>query len=186
MDWHDRDFEQISSSESRSSRPEAATSSATTSPSRAVSGGLRPTIEPSRLAGRATGESRSVWSAQMGKLFEPLQRNVAAMTRAAERARGDVDRLSHHARSAGAPRILQGAARLAQRKPAAFLGGVFLLGLFVLRALRRGGDNEVPLRSPLPFQRFDESRIPHDRPSGYFAARGEGTQTNTPQTRTIR
>lgn len=181
MDWHDTDFEQISRSESRSSRPDPAASSATISPSRAVSGALRPTTE------RAARASRSVWSAQMDKLLEPLQRNVAAMTRAAERARADVDRLSHHAHAAGAPRILQGAARLAQRKPAAFLGGVFLLGLFAMRALRRAGSNEVvPPRSPLPLQRFDESRIPRDRPSGYFAARGEGTQTNTPQTRSIR
>jgi len=188
MDWHDRDFEHTSSSESRSVRPAPTTFSATVSPSRAVSGGLRPTKKAARLVGPGSGESASVWSIQMGKLLEPLERNVAAMTRAARRARADVDRLSNHARSAGAPRILQGAVQLAQQKPAAFLGGVFLLGLFAMRVLRRGpaAEGAPPKRAPLPLQRFDESRIAHDRPSGYFSARGEGTLTNTPQTRTIR
>lgn len=66
--------------------------------------------------------------------------------------------------------------------------GAFLFGLTVMRVLRRSRTDQ-PVRTPSlsPHAPLDESRMPrHDRPSGYFSARGEGAITNTHQTRSPR
>jgi hypothetical protein len=68
------------------------------------------------------------------------------------------------------------------------VAGAFLLGLAVMRFLRRSRtDPAVQAPSLTSHHPLGESRMPrHDRPSGYFSARGEGTITNTPQTRSPR
>lgn len=120
--------------------------------------------------------------------FEPLRRDAGQVVRAAGRALADIDALATYAQSAGAPGLLRAAARLARRKPVAFLGAALLLGFAALQALRRAPALAVAaVRSVAPGERFDESRLPrHDRPSGYFSARGEGALTNTPKGRAIR
>jgi hypothetical protein len=85
-------------------------------------------------------------------------------------------------------RLIHGAERLARRRLSVLLGGTGLFGLALLRILRKpppeAADKAATPRSGYP---VDESRMPrHDSPSGYFSARGEGTITNTPQTRGIR
>ena len=67
--------------------------------------------------------------------------------------------------------------------------GGFSFGLAAGRLWRRAAAAGllVPREAkPAPgIQPLDDSRAPrHDRPSGYFSARGEGTMTNTPQTNT--
>ena len=85
-------------------------------------------------------------------------------------------------------RLVRDAERFARRRLAVLMGGTCLLGLLILRILRkpplqRAGKAAKP-RSGYP---VDESRMPrHDGPSGYFSARAEGTITNTPQARAIR
>jgi hypothetical protein len=68
------------------------------------------------------------------------------------------------------------------------VAGAFLLGLAVMRFLRRSSpDQAVQAPRLAPHAPLDESRMPrHDRPSGYFSARGEGTLTNAPLTRSPR
>jgi hypothetical protein len=85
-------------------------------------------------------------------------------------------------------RLARDAERLARRRLAILVGGTCLLGLLILRILRKPplqrADKAATPRSGYP---IDESRMPrHDGPSGYFSARGEGTISNTPQTRAIR
>jgi hypothetical protein len=85
-------------------------------------------------------------------------------------------------------RLVRDAERLARRRLGVLLGGTGLLGLLILRVLRKpplqSADKAATPRAGYP---VDESRMPrHDSPSGYFSARGEGTITNTPQTRGIR
>jgi hypothetical protein len=85
-------------------------------------------------------------------------------------------------------RLVRDAERLARQRLAVLLGGTCLLGLLILRILRKPpvqrAHNAATPRSGYP---IDESRMPrHDGPSGYFSARGEGTITNTPQARAIR
>jgi hypothetical protein len=119
---------------------------------------------------------------------ESMRREGAEVARAMARVSEDLTSLVKYAGSARAPRLVRDAERLARRQPALFLGGAFLLGLAILRILRnsppRGADEAAMPPSAAP---LDESRRPrHDGPSGYFSARGEGTITNTPQTRTVR
>jgi hypothetical protein len=85
-------------------------------------------------------------------------------------------------------RLVRDAERFARRRLAVLMGGTCLLGLLILRILRKPplqrADKAATPRSGYP---VDESRMPrHDGPSGYFSARGEGTITNTPQARVIR
>jgi hypothetical protein len=68
------------------------------------------------------------------------------------------------------------------------VAGAFLLGLAVMRFLRRSSTEQAaPAPRLTPHAPLDESRMPrHDRPSGYFSARGEGTITNQSPTRSPR
>jgi hypothetical protein len=115
------------------------------------------------------------------------RRDRAELARTLARVSEGLTSLVKSTRSSGAARLLRDAERLARRRPAGFLGGACLLGLALLRILRspppRGADE---VTTPPPGHPLDESRKPrHDGPSGYFSARGEGTITNTPQTRPI-
>ena len=116
------------------------------------------------------------------------RRDRAEFARTLARVSGNLTGLVRYARSTGAPRLLRDGERLARRHPAAFLGGAFLFGFAISRILRISPrDGAEGAATPQPGHPLDESRRPrHDGPSGYFSARGEGTVTNTPQTRTIR
>jgi hypothetical protein len=127
------------------------------------------------------------FAAQLQGVARSLRRDGATIAGFVARASEDISSLVKYAGSPGAPRLVREAERLARRRPAAFLGGALLLSLAILRILRNSptpaADEVAKPSAPYP---LDESRMPrHDGPSGYFSARGEGTITNTPQTRSI-
>jgi hypothetical protein len=77
--------------------------------------------------------------------------------------------------------------RVPLRRLGLVAAGAFAFGLFAGRLGQRATARRAitpPEHEPArAFQPLDDSRAPrHDRPSGYFSARGEGTMTNTPQT----
>ena len=139
-----------------------------------------------RAAPRASDGVRGR-AVQLRGVAESLRRDGTEVARAMARMSEDLTSLVKYAGSTGAPRLLRDAERLARRRPAMFLGGAFLFGLAILRILRKSPASADEPAMPPPGHPLDESRLPrHDGPSGYFSARGEGTVTNTPQTRTIR
>src|SRR5688572_17847497 len=139
-----------------------------------------------RLAPRAT-EGAPGLAGQLRSVAESLRRDSAEVARTMASVSDDLTSLVNHAGSTGAPRLLRDAERLARRRPLVFMGGAFLLGLAILRILRTSSPRADEAATPPPGYPLDESRRPrHDGPSGYFSARGEGTITNTPQTRPIR
>ena len=140
-----------------------------------------------RAAPRATEGMRG-FAGQLLSAAESLRREGAEVARAVGRVSEDLSSLVKYAGSPGAPRLVRDAERLARRQPAVFVAGALLLGLAILRILRSSPTPAAAAatRPPPPYP-VDESRMRrHDAPSGYFSARGEGTITNTPQTRPTR